>query len=70
MASVRTLRDDQGEPWFVAADVCAVLVLSGDPGQHTRRLDDDEKGLISIQTLGGALANRHRQRVWPLQPSR
>lgn len=32
-----------GEPWFVAADVCQILELSGDAGQHVRRLDDDEK---------------------------
>lgn len=24
---VRVVKDDQGEPWFVAADVCAVLQL-------------------------------------------
>ncbi|WP_083910413.1 BRO-N domain-containing protein [Effusibacillus pohliae] len=30
-----------------------ILELEGDPGQHLRRLDDDEKGLITIQTPGG-----------------
>lgn len=45
--------DRDGNPWFVAADVCRMLELKGDPGQHTRHLDDDEKGLIIIQTLGG-----------------
>ena len=40
-----------GEPWFVAKDVCDALDM--DPTQ-TRRLDDDEKGLHSIQTLGGS----------------
>lgn len=49
---VRTVIRD-GEPWFVANDVCRVLELKGDAGQHVRRLDDDEKGLISIQTPGG-----------------
>lgn len=39
-----------GEPWFVAADVC--LILDIDTTQ-TRRLDEDEKGLRSIQTPGG-----------------
>jgi anti-repressor protein len=39
-----------GEPWAVAKDVCEVLEV--DPTQ-TRRLDDDEKGLCSIQTPGG-----------------
>lgn len=39
-------------PWFVAADVCRVL-------EHTnssvalRRLDDDEKGVSKVYTLGG-----------------
>lgn len=37
-------------PWFVAADVCAVLSCDT---QQTRRLDDDEKGLHSMQTPGG-----------------
>ncbi|MFO7172592.1 MAG: Bro-N domain-containing protein [Bacillota bacterium] len=49
---VRTVTID-GEPWFIAKDVCEVLGLAGDPGQHLRRLDDDEKGLIPVQTPGG-----------------
>lgn len=49
---VRTVMVD-GEPWFVGGDVCRALELKGDAGQHVRRLDDDEKGLISIQTPGG-----------------
>lgn len=39
-----------GEPWFVAADVCAVLGITT---EQTRRLDDDEKGLHSTQTPSG-----------------
>lgn len=39
-----------GEPWFVARDVCEIL---GIDTSQTRRLDDDEKGMRSIQTLGG-----------------
>lgn len=46
---VRTLNID-GEPWFVAADVCKALELDK---TATRRLDEDEKGLRSTQTLGG-----------------
>lgn len=38
------------EPWFVAKDVCEILELSG---TQTRRLEEDEKGLHSIHTLGG-----------------
>jgi len=42
-----------GEPWFVAADVCAIL---GQPNvaQVVSRLDDDEKGIHTVDTLGGA----------------
>ena len=50
---MRTLKDGQGEPWFVAADVCAALGI--EQAHHALdRLDDDEKGVASITTLGGA----------------
>ena len=41
-----------GEPWFVAADVCRAIGLS-DVSMSVRKLDDDEKGTSSICTLGG-----------------
>lgn len=40
----------ESEPWFIAADVCASLNIDS---SQTRKLDDDEKALYSIQTLGG-----------------
>ena len=40
----------EGEPWFVAADVCRAL---GIDRTQTRRLDEDEKGVYSAQTPGG-----------------
>ncbi len=49
--AVRTILKN-GETWFVAADVCTVL-------EHTNsrvavsRLEDDEKGVSSVYTLGG-----------------
>lgn len=46
---VRTLTLND-EPWFVAADVCKALNCQP---EQTRRLDDDEKGLHIVQTLGG-----------------
>lgn len=46
---VRTVIRD-GEPWFVAADVCRALDVDR---TQTRRLDDDEKGVCLIQTHGG-----------------
>lgn len=42
-----------GEPWFVAADVCRALGLDS-TGKALTRLDDDEKGVNSIHTLGGS----------------
>lgn len=41
-----------GEPWFVAKDVCQMLGISKYRDALTR-LDDDERGLASIDTLGG-----------------
>lgn len=49
--AVRTINRD-GEPWWVLADVCAVLEL-GSPHKAADRLDDDEKGRTIIPTLGG-----------------
>ena len=42
-----------GEPWFVAADVCMVLEL-GNPSQALKRLDDDEKSNTLISNEGSA----------------
>ena len=39
-----------GEPWFVAADVCKALDI-GNPTQALSRLDEDEQALISIEGL-------------------
>lgn len=50
-AAVRVNQID-GEPWFVAADVCAVLE-HGNPRQVVSRLDDDEKGVQIVDTPGG-----------------
>lgn len=63
---VRTTLID-GEPWFVARDVCSVLGISNVSlvvnGRERRRedgtrywsggLDSDEKGVVSVNTLGG-----------------
>lgn len=50
--AVRSLIDQAGEPWFVAQDICDIL-------EHTnsrmalQSLDDDEKGVSKVYTLGG-----------------
>lgn len=48
---IRTINED-GEIWFVASDVCAALDLSN-VFMALSRLDDEEKGVSSIATLGG-----------------
>lgn len=49
--AVRVLTRD-GEPWFVLADVCGVLSISNSRDASSR-LDDDEKGVVITDTLGG-----------------
>jgi anti-repressor protein len=49
---VRTVTDEQGEPWFVAKDVCEVLDL-GDVSKAVSRLPQSMKGTNSILTPGG-----------------
>ena len=50
--ALRVNLDAAGQPWFVAADVCAALDLP-DTHKAIARLDDDEKGRNSIPTPGG-----------------
>ena len=55
--SVRTVTIN-GEPWFVASDVCKALDI-GNPSQAISRLDDDEKVTLTTNEghsgkLGGA----------------
>ncbi len=45
--------DLDGELWFVAADVASALDYPSAP-QMTRNLDDDEKGMHNVHTLGGS----------------
>ncbi len=48
---VRTVKMD-GEPWFVLKDVCNILNINNASDVYNR-LDDDEKGVAQIDTLGG-----------------
>ena len=48
------LRD--GEPWFVAADIVAALGL-GNVTDAMRRLDDDERGVDSIEGIHAGAGN-------------
>nr|UVX45641.1 MAG: antirepressor protein KilAC domain [Bacteriophage sp.] len=44
---LRALTDENGDPWFVAKDVCNILGLNN-VGQALTRLDDDEKSSITL----------------------
>lgn len=48
--AIRVQIDERGEPWFVAADVCAALEHSN-VTQALKRLDDDEQALISSEGI-------------------
>ena len=50
--SIRAISRD-GEPWFVAKDVCTALGVANSR-DALARLDDDEKGVGLTDTLGGA----------------
>lgn len=52
LGSVRVVMQD-GEPWFVAKDVCDCLDL-GNPRTSIALLDEDEKGVHTMDTPGGA----------------
>lgn len=49
---IRTVTDERGEPWFVATDIAKALGYSV-ASAMTRTLDDDEKGMHNLHTLGG-----------------
>lgn len=50
--AVRTVMVD-GEPWFVARDVCAALGI-GNPRQAVSHLDDDEVRQVPVTTTDGS----------------
>lgn len=49
---VRTLIDPEGTEWWVAHDVCRCLEIEK-PRNAYARLDDDEKGALTVGTPGG-----------------
>ena len=50
--SVRVVTGPDGEPWFVAKDICEALEL-GNMHSSLALLDEDERGIHSMDTLGG-----------------
>ncbi len=50
-AALRTLTDENGEPWFVAKDVCDILEISN-PSDALKRLDDDDRSRFNLGRQG------------------
>lgn len=48
---VRVVKDDNGEPWFVAKDVCSVLEIRN-ATQAVGQLDEDERSMFCIGRQG------------------
>lgn len=51
-ALVRVHMDEDGNPWFVAKDVCGVLDIEK-YRDAVARMDEDERGSVIVDTLGG-----------------
>ncbi len=49
---IRLIQDEEGEPWWVMKDVCAILNISN-YRDALNRLDADERGSVKVDTLGG-----------------
>lgn len=49
---MRGVRDDDGEPWVFLIDVCRIVGIKNSR-DAAARLDEDEKGVVTTDTLGG-----------------
>ena len=65
-ATLRTLTDEEEEPWFVAKDVCDILEL-GNVSQTVNKLDEDEKSYINI-TINDVAQNGGRAPIIISEP--
>lgn len=50
---IRTITDEQGEPWFVGKDVAEVLKYKRTADALKVHVDEEDKGVGEIQTPGG-----------------
>lgn len=64
---LRSCLDEDGNPWFVAADVCAALDLDN-VSEALRNLDDDEKADISITDVSSNGVKQNRKRLLVNEP--
>lgn len=57
--AVRVIIKD-GNPWFVAKDICDTLGYANSRKTLADHLDDDEKGVTNSDTLGGSQIQKYR----------
>ena len=48
---IRVIQGNDGEPWWIAKDICEILGLSN-PTEAVRGLDNDEKSTLRISEGG------------------
>jgi prophage antirepressor-like protein len=46
---IRTMTDEQGEPWFVGKDVAKALGYKNAPDAISKHVDDEDRGTIAIR---------------------
>lgn len=51
---VQYLTDGQGDPWFIAKDICHILGYMNARDALYRHVDSEDKGVVKRDTLGGA----------------
>lgn len=49
---IRVSKDENGDPWFIANDVCKALEIQS-PRDAVSKLDPDQRGTILTDSLGG-----------------
>jgi prophage antirepressor-like protein len=53
LGAIRALRDESGEPWFVANDICKILGYSNPRDAVAKHIDDEDKRVSQIATPSG-----------------
>lgn len=51
---IRTMTDENGEPWFVGKDVATALGYANSRKAIADHVDEEDKGVTKRDTLGGA----------------
>ena len=54
LGAIRALRDESGEPWFVANDICKILGYSNPRDAVAKHIDDEDKRVSQIATPSGS----------------